>query len=225
MAVAKQQYCYAYLLPATDAYPLSQALIVHYQERSQEFATGDKTGSLGDGSPPAGLRGRARWWSGGEVPSSRRQMLFSRYDGGTCTHVPVATPLFSVGEYAVFIALFNDVNRLLLNLVHINYCMSQKTNEPILSSIGAGAILMSSSEWDLSSTERIVRILMPKRGSLKTRGLIFILKRNLERGRSHIRKKRIFEKNGRLLSVRLLPAYGTQGNLGTQTSTWTWEGI
>jgi len=35
------------------------AVKVPEQGRSQEFATGDKRGGLGDGSPPAGPRGRA----------------------------------------------------------------------------------------------------------------------------------------------------------------------
>jgi len=63
------------------------------QGRSQEFATGDKRGDLGDGSPPAGSRGRAPVAVWGEALSSQRQMLISSYDGGTCTHVPLAMPL------------------------------------------------------------------------------------------------------------------------------------
>jgi len=60
------------------------------QGRSQEFAKrwGTKEGS-GDGCPPAGSRGRARWGSGGEAPRSRRHMVISSYDGEeTCTHAP-----------------------------------------------------------------------------------------------------------------------------------------
>jgi len=58
------------------------------QGRSQEFATGDKRGGLGD-RPPAGSRGRAPVGVWGEAPRSRRQMLISTYDGGTCTHAPL----------------------------------------------------------------------------------------------------------------------------------------
>ena len=66
---------------------------VYNQGRSQEFAPGVtiyKSGSLGDGSPPAGSRGRAppRWGSGREALRSRRQMLIFSSDGWTCTHVP-----------------------------------------------------------------------------------------------------------------------------------------
>jgi len=55
------------------------SLRVVKQGRSQEFAT-----------KGAGSRGRAQVGSRGEAPRSQRQMLISSYDGGTCTHVPLA---------------------------------------------------------------------------------------------------------------------------------------
>ena len=42
--------------------------------RSQEFNKEDSKGDIGDGSPPAGSRGRARVRVWGEAPRSRRQI-------------------------------------------------------------------------------------------------------------------------------------------------------
>ena len=58
------------------------------QGRSQEFAKGDKRGGLGDGSPHRGPGAESRWGSGDEAPRSRRHVLISSYDGGTCIHAP-----------------------------------------------------------------------------------------------------------------------------------------
>jgi len=55
-----------------DFRTISRLIVLNSQGRSQEFAMGDKTGGLGDGSdgsPPAGFRGRAPV----EVWRSRRQ--------------------------------------------------------------------------------------------------------------------------------------------------------
>jgi len=48
---------------------------------------GDKAEGLRVGSPQRGPGAEPRWGSGGSPPTSRRQMLISSYDGGTCTHV------------------------------------------------------------------------------------------------------------------------------------------
>jgi len=58
---------------------------------------GDKRRDLGMEVPLAGSRGRALVGVWGEAPRSRRQMLISSYDGGTCTHV--AMPLNVYTQY------------------------------------------------------------------------------------------------------------------------------
>jgi len=69
------------------------------QGRSHEFAMGgQKRESGGDGSPPAGSRGRAPVEVWGVAPRSQRKMLISSYDAGTCTHAPLAMPLAADSE-------------------------------------------------------------------------------------------------------------------------------
>jgi len=65
---------------------------------ARNLLRGENRGCLGDGSPPAGSRGRAPVgvWGDGEAPRSHRKMLISSCDGGTCTHVPLATPLATI---------------------------------------------------------------------------------------------------------------------------------
>jgi len=67
--------------------------VFRVQGRSQKFARGQNR-EYGDGSPPAGSRGRAPVGAWGPSPRNWRHMLVSSYDGGTCTHVPLTTPLF-----------------------------------------------------------------------------------------------------------------------------------
>jgi len=57
--------------------------LVSMQERSQEFATGNKRGSLGDGSPQRGPGAELRWGVGAETNANFQLRL-----RGTCTHVP-----------------------------------------------------------------------------------------------------------------------------------------
>ena len=65
----------------------SDIRLMHAQGRSQEFATGDKRGGLGDGSPLAGSRGRAPVRSSPQKPETNANFQPRR---GTCTHLPLA---------------------------------------------------------------------------------------------------------------------------------------
>jgi len=47
----------------------------HNQGRSQEFATGNKRGGLGDGSPQQGPGAEYRWESGGKAGPEAGDML------------------------------------------------------------------------------------------------------------------------------------------------------
>jgi len=64
----------------------------HRRGRSQEFVTGDKTGSGGRKSP-GGVQGQSPGGGLGAKPPEAEDK-FSRYDGGTCTHVIII--LFTV---------------------------------------------------------------------------------------------------------------------------------
>jgi len=98
------------------------------QGRSQEFATGNKTGCLRDGSPPAGSRGRARWGSGpGEAPEAGDKCYFPATTGeihpcpplgyATAYIIPIPPPLLvSVAARAYIKGQFS----------HFTYCLRRK---------------------------------------------------------------------------------------------------
>jgi len=80
------------------------------QGLGQKFTREDKRG--GPGAEP-------RWESGGAAPKSRRQMLISSYDGGTCSHAPLCYSTVSFllpicpddGHYApVLLHYFLNIN-------------------------------------------------------------------------------------------------------------------
>jgi len=69
---------------------------IYYQSQghSQELAMGGGTKEVVWALGASGSRGKAPVFEC-KAPRSRKQMLISRYDGGACTRVPLATPLIS----------------------------------------------------------------------------------------------------------------------------------